>query len=276
MASASEQSTESAEQEEATANGEGASSPDETSAQEEDGSKSGDTSADSDTQEEGEDSEDQDEGGAASGRSIASAIEDVSTLSGETINDQDGRKIGQVKEIYGVGDDEAPMWVTIESATGLGRKRQVFVPLARIKNQADEFRVPYSFDHVHDSPEVEPQDEISEEDDRALRVYYAIGLADQELVESARSYASQVPEEEGPATKIDADSAEGPARELDDTPPAKRVAEAYEKQKEEQGDEHRKGSGATADAVFEDDGSGDGDEEPEGEEKEPKGEADED
>jgi PRC-barrel domain len=275
MASASEQSTESAseeraesaEEKETTATGEAASSPEQDDASRDQGDASGD-------QGEGQDSGAAEEG-ADSGGTMASAVEDVSNLPGETVSDQDGRKIGQVKEIYGVGEDEAPMWVTIESATGLGRKRQVFVPLARIKNQNDEFRVPYSFDHVHDSPEVEPEDEVSEEDDRALRVYYAIGLADQELVGSARSYASQVPEGEGSATKIDADSAKGPARELDETPPAKRVAEAYEKQKEEAGEEHRKGSGATADQVFEEDGAGGDSDEPKGESDEPKGESEE-
>lgn len=189
---------------------------------------------------------------------MASAIEDVSSLPGETVSDQDGRKIGEVKEIYGVGDDETPMWVTIESATGLGRTRLLFVPLARIKQQNDEIRVPYSYAHVHESPEVEPGDEISEEDDRALRAYYAIGLGDQELVVSAQSYASQVPDEEGAARKMDASDAEGPVRELDEQPPGERVAEAYEKQKEEEGEEHRKGRDATADDVFQEDGAGDG------------------
>jgi PRC-barrel domain len=193
--------------------------------------------------------------------SMAGAIEDVSSLPGETINDQDGRKVGEVKEVYGTGDDETPMWVTIESSTGLGRSRQLFVPLARIKRQGEEIRIPYSFDHLHEAPEVEPGDELSEEDDHALRVYYAIGLADQELVENAQSYASQVPDDDDPARKIDASSAEGPVREIDDAPPAQRAAEAYEKQREEQGEEeHRSGRKATADEVFEEDGDESGDE----------------
>jgi hypothetical protein len=224
--------------------------------QKEDGDQeAGGDQGDGEGEQEGEDDED---GGSASAGSIARAIEDVSSLPGETVNDQDGRKIGEVKEIYGVGDDETPMWVTIESATGLGRSRDVFVPLARIKRQKDEIRVPYSYAHIHESPEVEPGDELSEEDDRALRVYYAIGLADQELVADAQSYASQVPDEEEPARKMDASSAEGPVREIDDAPPAERAAEAYEKQKEEEGEDHRKSSGATADEIFEEEeGSGD-------------------
>jgi sporulation protein YlmC with PRC-barrel domain len=181
---------------------------------------------------------------------MASAIEDVSSLPGETVNDQDGRKIGEVKEIFGVGDEQTPMWVTIESSTGIGRTRRVFVPLARLKQQGDEIRVPYSYAHVHDAPEVESGDELSDEDDRALRSYYAVGLADQELVGAAQSYASQVPDEDGPARKMDASEAEGMVRPIDDTPPAERAAKAYEAEQEEQGDEeHRKPREATADDV---------------------------
>lgn len=188
---------------------------------------------------------------------MASAIGDVSSLPGETVNDHDGRKIGQVKEIYAVGEHETPMWVTIESPIGLGRTRLVFVPLARLKQQEDEIRVPYTFAHILDSPEVEPGEELSAEDDRALRGYYSVGLADQELVQGAQSYASQVPDEDEPARKIDASAAQGPVREIDDTPPAERVAEAYEKQRQEQGEEaHRHGRQATADEVFEEDGGG--------------------
>ncbi len=246
------QSTASADEEETTAG------EDETTASEDESS--------------GSDAGDGDSGSESKG---TSAIEDVSALPGETLNDQDGRKIGTVKDIYAVGDDETPMWVTVESSTGLGRTRMVFIPLARIKQQNDEIRVPYSFAHIHESPEIEPGDELSEEDDRALRIYFAIGLADQELVQGAQSYASQVPDEEGEARKVDADAAEGPVRELDDTPPAERVAEAYEKQKEEEGEEHRKGREATADDVVEEDGGSDGDDSEDKSSDKPKGKGEE-
>ena len=160
---------------------------------------------------------------------MASAIEDVSSLPGEAVNDQDGRTLGKVKEIYAVGEGETPMWVTVEASTGVGRNRLLFVPLARLKQEGDELRVPYSFQHVHDAPEVESGDELSEEDDRALRGYYSIGLADQEFRDSAQSYASQVPDEEGPARKVEASSVEGRVREIDDRPWAEIAAEADEK-----------------------------------------------
>jgi hypothetical protein len=197
----------------------------------------------------------------------ASAIEDVSSLPGETVRDQDGRKLGEVKEIYAVGDNDTPMWVTVETPTGIGRTRLVFIPIARLKKEGDQIRTPYSFQHIQDSPEVEAGDELSEEDEQTLRSYYAIGLADQEMVDNAQSYASQVPDEEEPARKADPGQVEGQVREISDTPPGERAREADEAEQEEKGDDDRKGRKATADDVLnedenedEEDGNSDGEE----------------
>jgi sporulation protein YlmC with PRC-barrel domain len=129
---------------------------------------------------------------------MASAIEDVSSLPGESVSDQEGQEIGKVKEVYKVKDGDSPMWVTIESSLGVGETRSVFVPLARMKEEDGNIRVPYSIQRIQDAPEVEVQDELSEEDDRLLRDFYAIDLADQELrSDNQQTYAKQVPEEEG-------------------------------------------------------------------------------
>jgi hypothetical protein len=152
---------------------------------------------------------------------MASAIEDVSGLPGETVCDQEGLRIGKVKEIYGIGDQQAPMWVTIESSTGLGRSRALFVPIARLKQEAGEIRVPYSLQHVQSSPQVEPGDELSDQDDRALRDFYAVGLGDQEIRANHRSYAGLVPDGEGPARKVEGDPGKPQSGEIDAPPSAK-------------------------------------------------------
>jgi hypothetical protein len=133
---------------------------------------------------------------------LASPIEDAGSLPGETVTDQDGRRLGKVKQVYAVGDERAPMWVTIETSTGVGATRIVFVPLARLKQERGKVRVPYSFQHLQSSPEVDPGEELSEQDDRALRDYYAIGLADEEIRTDNESYASQGTDEEGPAKPL--------------------------------------------------------------------------
>ena len=177
----------------------------------------------------------------------ASAIEDVSSLPGETVRDQDGRKVGEVKEIYAVGDGGRPMWVTVEAPTGIGRTRLVFIPIARLKQEGDQIRTPYSFQHLQESPEVEAADELCEEDDRTLRDYYAVGLADQEMVDNPQSYASQVPDGDEAARKADPDEVEGQVREISDQPPGERAREAAEEQGDEDDSKDRK---ATADDVL--------------------------
>ena len=130
----------------------------------------------------------------------ASPIEDVAALPGRTIFDQLGRKLGTACELY--AQDGDPMWVTVESSTGLATGRLVFIPLARLKEEGGEIRVPYSAQHVHESPEVQASEELSEEDDRSLRVYYSVSIGDSELRSNNEdSYASRVPEGEGPAKK---------------------------------------------------------------------------
>lgn len=176
----------------------------------------------------------------------ATAIEDVSSLPGETVADQDGMKIGKIKQLYSGGDGEAVMWVTVETSLGIGNKREVFVPLARLKHEHDQLRVPYSSQHIQSAPEVEAEDELSERDDRALRDFYSIDLADQELRTDNDSYAGQVPEEDGTARQIEADEAREPERETGD---ARERIIAKEEDGDTLGDKPRK---ATADDVVKD------------------------
>jgi sporulation protein YlmC with PRC-barrel domain len=133
--------------------------------------------------------------------SPATPIEDVSSLPGKKVNDQQGREIGEICEIY--EQDGDPMWVTVKSSTGMASDRVVFIPLARLKEEDDEIRVPYSIQHIQESPETEPEDELSEEQDRALRDYYSIDIGDEELRDRNESYAAQVPDSDAPVKKAE-------------------------------------------------------------------------
>ena len=178
---------------------------------------------------------------------MASAIEDLSGLPGESVSDHEGRKIGKVKDVYGMGGkDDAPMWVTIEVSGATTGKRLVFVPLARLKEENGEIRVPYSVQHINSAPEIEPEDELSEEDERALRDYYAIDLADQEVRTDNESYANRVPEEEGEASKISAEDATGEKL-------AKQAQESHEKAHQELEEEADKMNASRKDKPDEED-----------------------
>ena len=126
---------------------------------------------------------------------MAGAVEDVSELPGKTVFDQVGQEIGEIKDIYAQGGDGHPTWVTVESkGGGLGEKQTVFIPLARLKTEGDEIGVPYSAEHVENCPEVENDEELSDEDERKLLDHYGIDRADQEQRSDQRGYATLVPE----------------------------------------------------------------------------------
>jgi hypothetical protein len=129
-------------------------------------------------------------------------IEHPENLVGERVHDQDGRSLGEIEDIYGIGENGVPMWITLEISTGIGRKRRVFVPVARLKQEDGELRVPYSSRHLETAPDYDIADEVSDEHERALRDFYAIDLADAEQRSDNISYAAQVPSEEGPARRL--------------------------------------------------------------------------
>ena len=133
--------------------------------------------------------------------SRALPIEDVGSLPGKKITDQQGQEVGKVCEVY--EQDGDPMWVTVKSSTGVASDRVVFIPLARLKQEDDEIRVPYPVQHIQASPEVSPEGELSEEQDRELRNYYSVDLGDEELRENNNSYAAQVPDSDAPVKKAE-------------------------------------------------------------------------
>lgn len=132
---------------------------------------------------------------------MTAPIEDVGSLPGKKVGDQMGSPIGEVREIYAIDGD--PMWVTVEAAFGRGEERTVFIPLARLKEEDGELRVPYSKEHISQTPEVDGSEGISTECDRKLRDHYGIDRGDQELRSDNKSYATLVPEEEGTAERVE-------------------------------------------------------------------------
>jgi len=134
---------------------------------------------------------------------MASPIEDASGLCGQKLNDQDGQSIGEIKKVYNLSGEDAPMWVSVDASTGMAGGREVLVPVARLKEERGQVRVPYSANRIRSAPEIEAKDELSAEDDRTLRDYYAIDLGDQEVRSGENdSYAARVPEEGGNPQKV--------------------------------------------------------------------------
>ena len=141
---------------------------------------------------------------------MTAPIEDVSNLPGKKLSDQMANPIGKVTDIYAT-DDGYPMWVGVDASPGIGRGRTVLVPLARIKDEGGELRVPYSKQRIIDSPEVDGDAVISSDCDRRLRDFYGIDTGDQEMRSDNKSYAARVPESGGAAERVeDPDQLETP------------------------------------------------------------------
>lgn len=130
---------------------------------------------------------------------MTAPVEEPEQLTGADVYNQVGEPLGAVRRLYGSGDDRPPSWVGVEVRTGMFGRRLVLVPLARLKQEDGQIRVPYDTQHLLDAPRVEPDGDLSEEDVAALSDYFAVGRGDQPSQDNPGSYASQMPDPEGPS-----------------------------------------------------------------------------
>jgi hypothetical protein len=177
------------------------------------------------------------------GEKMTAPIEDVSSLPGKKVSDQEEVPIGEIKEIYAT-EDGFPMWIAVQTGSGMADKRTVFIPLARLKDEDGKLRVPYSKSHIVEGPEVDGDDGISPECDLQLRGYYGIGTGDQEMRSDNKGYATMLPEQEGSAQRAD------DVGELDTPNADKRTDESRERLGDPGSSEMRR---VTADDVVDDD-----------------------
>jgi uncharacterized protein (TIGR02271 family) len=89
---------------------------------------------------------------------------------GRNVVSSDGDKIGTLEEIYLDTHTGQPEWATV--TTGLLGTQQTFVPLAQADPQNGEVVVPYSKDQVKDAPSIDPDGQLSPEDEARLYSHY--------------------------------------------------------------------------------------------------------
>ncbi|HET7046843.1 MAG TPA: PRC and DUF2382 domain-containing protein [Solirubrobacteraceae bacterium] len=91
---------------------------------------------------------------------------------GRTIVGRDGEKIGKVSEIYFDGETDKPEWATVSS--GLFGTQSHFVPLADASPAGEDVRVQVSKEEVKDAPSVDPDGELSEQEEQRLFEHYGV------------------------------------------------------------------------------------------------------
>lgn len=94
----------------------------------------------------------------------------VPALSGATVRDAAGDKVGKVTQVYLDDQTGAPEWVTVR--TGLFGGNESFVPLAGADLRGDELVIDIDKDTVSGAPQVEEDGHLSQEQEAELYRYY--------------------------------------------------------------------------------------------------------
>jgi uncharacterized protein (TIGR02271 family) len=100
----------------------------------------------------------------------------IAQWKGQDLLDTNGDKIGSIDEIYIDSRTEQPEWALVK--TGLFGGKGTFVPLSQASPGDGGVRVPYAKSHVKDAPNIEPDGELSESEERTLYEHYDVAYGD--------------------------------------------------------------------------------------------------
>ena len=120
--------------------------------------------------------------------------EDVLSWRDRDLIDNDGDKIGKIDDIYLDRETDQPEWAVV--TTGLFGMKRTFVPLQEATPSEDGIRVPFEKATVKDAPKVDPDGELSRDEEQTLYRHYG------------RDYADY----DGPSGVLDRDTARDDAR----------------------------------------------------------------
>jgi len=88
----------------------------------------------------------------------------------------DGEKIGTVDEVYLDTANGEPEWLSVN--TGLFGMKSSFVPLQGADPSGESVRVAYTKEQVKDAPNIEPDAELSTEEEQRLWSHYGLDYSD--------------------------------------------------------------------------------------------------
>jgi sporulation protein YlmC with PRC-barrel domain len=85
---------------------------------------------------------------------------------GQDLHDANGDKLGKIEEIYVDTDSGEPEWALVN--TGLFGTKSSFVPLQEADEDGETLRVPYDKTQVKEAPRLDPDGELSQDDESTL------------------------------------------------------------------------------------------------------------
>jgi hypothetical protein len=92
---------------------------------------------------------------------------------GRELRDRQGGRIGVIAEIYLDAGTSAPEWALVQ--TGLFGTKRAFVPLRGASASEDGVDAVVDRDAVKDSPSIDPDGQLSQVEEDALRRHYGLG-----------------------------------------------------------------------------------------------------
>ncbi|GAA4755593.1 PRC and DUF2382 domain-containing protein [Amnibacterium soli] len=103
------------------------------------------------------------------------STKDIDDIIGAEAVGPDDDRIGKVGQIYIDQDDEQPVWVSVKS--GLFGTSESLVPLQGAEWDRSALHLAFPKDRVKDAPRVDPDGELSSEEQERLYEYYGMGAS---------------------------------------------------------------------------------------------------
>ena len=98
------------------------------------------------------------------------SLQDVESSRGRTAVDANGDKIGSIQDVYLDRQSGEPEWIAVK--TGLLGNNVSFVPIGDAQPSGEEVRVAHDKAKVKDAPSIDPDGELSPEEERRLYEHY--------------------------------------------------------------------------------------------------------
>ena len=117
---------------------------------------------------------------------------------GRDVVGSDGQKIGTISEVYVDSASNEPEWATIH--TGLFGTKSNFVPLESARPKGEAVEVGVTKDEVKDAPSVDPDGELSAEEEQTLYAHYGIAYENGAATSAGDSAGSVGHDTSGPTT----------------------------------------------------------------------------
>jgi Domain of unknown function (DUF2382) len=89
---------------------------------------------------------------------------------GRTVRDRHGEELGKLGQLYLDSESSRPAWGSV--TRGLLRKTETIVPLTEAEEDGDDLRLPYERALFDEAPDVDPDVELSAEQERLLHEHY--------------------------------------------------------------------------------------------------------